>query len=247
LIESLSADAEKEFRMICPEMNKPTSWNRRALAGTWHVTLKVDGVRAIWHDNYGWISRAGKPLYHIPPYQGGPRDCELYVGSFRDTIRATRTKFKKTDTPTILHEHLFGLDILDERLNAGAMRNPSVDDVFAKLSAAQASGFEGIVLRQGDRWIKVKPHETHDVPITGFVEGRGKHAGRLGIITTPLGNVGSGFLDEERIELWAEAHAGTLVGQVVEISFMERTTTGKFRHPVFVRMRPDKVHGQNGR
>ena len=233
--------------MSCPEINKPTSWNRRALAGTWHVTLKVDGVRAIWHDEYGWISRAGKPLYNIPPYQGGPLDCELYVGSFRDTIIATRTKFRKTDTPAILHEHLFGLDILDGRLNAGALRNPSVDDIFAKLCSAQASGFEGIVLRQEDRWIKVKPHETLDVPITGFSEGRGKHAGRLGIITTTLGDIGSGFSDEERVALWAEANAGTLIGQVVEVSAMGLSAAGKFRHPVFVRMRPDKLHGQNRR
>ncbi|MGM5028332.1 hypothetical protein AB8B02_19080 [Tardiphaga sp. 862_B3_N4_1] len=233
--------------MICPDINKPISWNRRALAGTWHVTLKVDGVRAIWHDEFGWISRAGKPLYNIPPYQGGPRDCELYVGSFRDTIRATRTKFRKTDTPTILREHLFGLDILDGRLNAGALIDPSAEDIFATLSSAQASGFEGVVLRQGVRWIKVKPHETLDVPITGFSEGRGKHAGRLGIIATALGDVGSGFSDEERVALWAEANAGTLIGQVVEVSAMELSAAGKFRHPVFVRMRPDKLHGKSRR
>lgn len=232
--------------MNCPKINKPISWNRRALVGTWHVTLKVDGVRAIWHDKYGWISRAGKCLYNIPRYQGGPRDCELYVGSFRDTIKATRTKLRKADTPTIVPEHLYGLDILDGRLNAGALSNPSVDDVFAKLSIAQASGFEGIVLRQGDRWIKVKPHETLDVPITGFREGRGKHARRLGIITTALGDVGSGFSDEERIALWAEANAGTLIGQMVEVSAMELSAAGKFRHPVFVRTRPDKLHGENG-
>ncbi|WP_441280815.1 hypothetical protein [Tardiphaga sp. 862_B3_N1_1] len=217
------------------------------MIGTWQVTFKVDGVRAIWHDQHGWISRADKPLYNIPPYQGGPRDCELYVGSFRNTIRATRTKFRRTDTPIILHEHLFGLDILDRRLNAGALTDPSVDDIFARLSSAQASGFEGIVLRQGDRWIKVKPHETLDVPITGFSEGGGKHAGRLGVITTALGDVGSGFSDEERVALWAEANAGTLIGQVVEVSAMELSAAGKFRHPVFVRMRPDKLHAKSKR
>lgn len=102
-------------------------------------------------------------------------------------------------------------------------------------------GFEGLVLRQGNRWIKVKPFETHDVPITGFVEGRGQHSGMLGIVTTALGNVGSGFSEVERIALWADAQAGMLIGQIIEVSYMEFTSTGKFRHPTFIRMRPDKL------
>jgi ATP-dependent DNA ligase len=226
--------------MIDFAINKPLSWNSKALAGDWLVTLKIDGVRAIWHDELGWQSRAGKLLHNIPRYQGGPRDCELYVGSFRDTIRATRTKYMKPDTPAIVREHLFGLDQLDPRLQFGSLLSPDADDILRQLRHARALGFEGLVLRQGDHWIKVKPSENHDVPITGFIEGRGKHAGRLGIVHTSLGNVGSGFSDEERIQLWADAQAGTLIGQIIEIRFMERTSAGKFRHPTFIRARPDK-------
>jgi hypothetical protein len=227
--------------MIDLEINKPSSWNGQALTGEWLVTLKVDGVRAIHHAGQGWLSRANKPLYNLPPYQGGPRDCEIYLGSFRNTIIATRTRLPKSDTPIILREHLYGLDQLDARLHFGTLIDPSADDIRLQLDRAQALGFEGLVLRQGDRWLKVKASETHDEAITGFVEGRGKHAGRLGIINTELGNVSSGFSDEERVELWAEAQAGTLIGQTVEVSFMEYSAVGKFRHPVFVRMRPDKI------
>ena len=98
-----------------------------------------------------------------------------------------------------------------------------------------------MVLRQGDRWIKVKPEETHDVTITGFGEGTGKHLGRLGYVTTAKGAVGTGFTDTEREFLWAESKAQRLVGQVIEVSCMQFTPDGQFRHPFFVRMRPDKL------
>lgn len=225
-------------------INKPLSWNGKALTGDWLVTLKIDGVRAIWHDEHGWQSRAGKLLHNIPRYQGGSRDCEIYVGSFRDTIRATRTKRLKPDTPAIVREHLFGLDPLDPRLKVGYLNDPGVSDILDQLSRAKSLGCEGVVLRQGDRWIKVKPEETHDAAISGFSEGRGKHAGRLGFVATALGNVGSGFSDEERVELWAEAQAGTLIGQVLEVGFMEFSAAAKFRHPRFIRMRPDKAVNQ---
>jgi len=221
-------------------INKPSTWDGRALSGEWLVSLKVDGVRAIWHDELGWQSRAGKPLYNIPRWNGGPRDCELYVHSFRDTIIAARTRLPKGNTPSIHPDHLYGLDQLDPRLQFGTLTDPTDDDIRLRLHRARTRGFEGLVLRQSDRWIKVKPHETIDVPITGFIEGRGKHAGRLGIVTTPLGNVGAGFSDEERAQLWAEARVTTLIGQIIEVSCMEFTSTGKFRHPTFIRMRPDK-------
>lgn len=108
------------------------------------------------------------------------------------------------------------------------------------LGRANALDYEGIVLRQGDQWIKVKPTETHDVLITSVSEGTGKHRGRLGFVTTARGAVGAGFTDSEREVLWAEANAGRLIGQVIEVTCMQLTDYGNFRHPVFIRMRPDK-------
>jgi hypothetical protein len=34
-------------QVIDHQINKPSSWNGKALTGEWQVTLKVDGVRAI--------------------------------------------------------------------------------------------------------------------------------------------------------------------------------------------------------
>src|ERR1700733_6303270 len=171
--------------MKTSQINKPRTWNGNKLAGDWLVTVKIDGVRAIWHDERGWLSRANKPLYNIPPWrQGHPRDCEVFVGSFRDTIRATRTKLVTGDTLSVLPEHMYGLDPLDPRLRWGSLCNPTPDDILAQLQRANDLGHEGLVLRQGSHWIKIKPAETHDVAITGYVEGKGKHLGRLGYVTT---------------------------------------------------------------
>jgi hypothetical protein len=223
------------------EINRPRAWNGKQLTGDWLVTLKVDGVRAIFQ-NGGWLSRAGMPLLNIPMWRPGrPHDCEVFVGSFRDTIRATRTKHLKGDTPAILPEHMFGLELLDPRLHWGSLSNPTPEIILAELRRANRLGQEGLVLRQADCWIKIKPEETHDVAITGFVEGRSRHLGRLGYVTTFMGNVSSGFTDTEREILWAEANAGRLVGQVIEVSCQEVTPRGQFRHPSFFRMRPDKL------
>jgi hypothetical protein len=223
-------------------INRPRSWNGKGLSGEWLVTIKIDGVRAIWHDNQGWLSRAYKPLYNIPPWQPGrPRDCEIFIGTFRDTIRATRTKFANGETPSIGPEHMYGLEPLDPRLYWGQLTNPTPDEIRAQLQHANCLGHEGLVLRQRYRWVKIKPEETHDVTITGYVEGRGKHHGRLGYVTTNKGAVGSGFTDTERETLWAEAKAERLVGQVIEVGCLQLTQDGKFRHPFFVRMRPDKL------
>ena len=223
-------------------INRPRSWNGNSLPGEWLVTVKIDGVRAIWHDELGWLSRAKKPLYNVPPWrQGCARDCEIFVGTFQDTIRATRTRLTKEDTPTIQPQHIYGLELLDARLHWGTLKNPGAADILALLQRARDLGHEGLVLRRADRWIKVKPGETYDVAITGYMEGRGKHRGRLGYVTTEWGNVGSGFTDREREILWAEARAGRLVGQVIEVNCMQFTPKGQFRHPFFVRMRPDKL------
>lgn len=228
--------------MAGANINHPRSWNGKALTGDWIVTLKVDGVRAIWHDEKGWMSRANKPLYNIPAWrEGRPRDCEVFVNNFRDTIRATRTKAARADTPPIDSQDLYGLAPLDARLHWGTITNPTPTDIRTLLDRANELGYEGVVLRNGSDWVKVKPFETFDVCVLDSSEGTGKHRGRLGFVTTPRGAVGAGFTDSEREVLWAEANAGRLVGQVIEVTCMQLTDHGNFRHPVFIRMRPDKL------
>ncbi|UYO52527.1 hypothetical protein [Rhodopseudomonas palustris] len=220
---------------------KPRPWNGRDLAGAWEITIKIDGWRAFWSGSE-WLSRAGKPIPNMPTWKSGmPTDCEVFLGSLSQTSRALKTKHLKPDTPRVAVEHLFSLAPLDARLRRGGIYNPTADDIWRLLAEVNAEGHEGLVLRQGDQWIKVKPAETMDVLVTGWGEGEGKHAGRLGYLETTHGDVGTGFSDDEREELWAEALTGTLIGQTVEVSCMQFTPDGKFRHPRFVRMRPDKI------
>lgn len=241
-------------------MIKARAWNGKDLKGDWQVTLKIDGVRALWSSE-GWLSRAGKRLYNIPPpgalLHGGKADCEVYLGNFKDTIRAVRTMTLKPDTPRITQHHLYSLDPLDDRLNGLPYRSspdvitdPKAATILEALASANRLGYEGLVLRQGETWLKVKPEETVDVLITGAIEGIGKHSGRLGALLTAKGKVGTGFSDKEREDLWARhtdfrLPGGLLpepvIGCTIEVSCMQFTPDGMFRHPRFVRMRPDKV------
>jgi ATP-dependent DNA ligase len=220
---------------------KAKAWNGKALKGNWFVTTKRDGVRAIWNGTE-WRSRADKPLYNIPAWDYDlATDVEVFVGSFRDTIRATRTKHLKADTPAIKREHLFELSCIDVRNVRDVWTDPTAEQINAELALALDEGHEGLVLRQGLKWLKVKPEDTTDLLITGAVEGEGKHVGRLGAIMTNLGEIGTGFSDDEREELWLDFNTGKLIGQTVECSYMHLTDDGKMRHARFERMRPDKV------
>lgn len=221
-------------------------WNGKDLKGDWEVTYKIDGVRALWTSE-GWMSRANKKLFNIPMPRDGRRDCEVYLGDFKKTIRAVRTKTLKADTPKVFPCDLYSLDPLDFRLKATVLKE-SLGGVRAGLIRnwllkALAKGYEGLVLRQGDKWLKVKPVETHDVLITGAIEGEGKHKRRLGALMTSKGKVGTGFSDSEREELWklCRPPLSGLIGETIEVSCMHFTPDGKFRHPRFIRMRPDKV------
>lgn len=246
-------------------MIKPTLWNGKDLKGRWHVTIKIDGVRALWDAELKqWLSRAGTPLNNCPaPYidVGTGRmypgvDCELYLGSLKDTNRAWRTIHLKPDTPRIERQHLYSLDPIDPRLDLGFVEDPAADWIVDSLKQANELGYEGLVLRQGDKAIKVKPHDNFDVLVKAAVQGTGKHSGRMGYLETHMGDVGTGFSDLERDLWWREALAFGTAGHTkdgllrfslpltpitIEVECMQLTPDGKFRHARFIRERFDKI------
>lgn len=219
----------------------------------WLVTLKVDGVQAIY--NNGVVtSRSGKPLYNLPPTMPDGT-YEVFLGSWDATVSACRTKNQGVPIPP---DALYQLEPeIDRRLKFGYL-NDTVDSLLAK---ACEQGYEGLVLRgpAGER-LKVKPVETYDVPVTGLVEGKGKHTGRMGALMTPMGKVGTGFTDEDREWFWAMRHLFTETHYqsggigleaflspgapyektIIEVECMGFTPAGKFRHPRFLRRRFDK-------
>ena len=215
---------------------KAKNWDGKDLKGPWEVTIKIDGVRALW-DGEKYVSRNGKPLYNLPArWKGDPFDCEVYCGSFKETIEKTRAATK--DRP-IKPSEMFSLDPLDKRLHSGVLLDPTSVEIRQRMEEVVAAGYEGLVLRQGSTWLKVKPTETYDVPVTGIIEGTGKHKGRMGALMTPMGKVGTGFSDLERLAWWGTTSQNT-IGKIIEVECMKLTPDGKFRHPRFVRIRPDK-------
>jgi DNA ligase-1 len=212
-------------------VNKPKLYKGGNLKGAWIITRKIDGVRALYTNN-AWMSRNGKPLYNLDHISTDLTDIEVFCGSWEKTISKVRT----FDENYVLQEEAFSLDPLDERLILGTLVDPTEHDIDKLLESAVSRGDEGLVLRQGNKWLKVKKVETYDIAVTGIVEGKGKYVGMLGAIETEKGNVGTGLTDDQRVTMFTN----DLIGTTIEVECMELTKDGMFRHPRFVRMRFDK-------
>lgn len=108
--------------------------------------------------------------------------------------------------------------------------------------------------KRSQDWLKMKPEDTADGKIVGFVEARATvPIPALGVkIGDPLGRVGSVIVKLEdgtearphgiAHELGAEmlANPSKYLGEWCEFAFMERDTQGGYRHPVFRRIRDPK-------
>jgi len=212
-------------------MIKAKYWDGETLTGTWDVTIKLDGVRCLIRGG-GAYSRAGILLPGIPRgFKDG--DYEFFFGSFLETISLARTH---QVSGVIGQEHFYSLLPLDERLYVGQLLDPGPEAIQEALKAALSQKHEGLILRQGDKWLKIKPNRTYDVSVTGLIEGAGQFAGKLGAFVTEMGRVGSGFTVQQRQEFYDES----FIGRVVEVECMQTTENNKFRHARFKRLRPDK-------
>lgn len=196
------------------------------------ITIKVDGVRGHFKDGV-WKSRAGKPLYNLPTnVEEGI--YEIFLGNWEESLSACRTKVGKL----IDENHLYKLyPDVDKRLVISSnVSNVTKEDIDQHLKKVLGNGYEGLVIRCECVFYKVKPTYTLDVKVTGWLEGKGKHAGRMGALLTPLGKVGTGFTDQQRERYTKDF----VVGNIIEVDCMELTPKGQFRHPRFIRLRLDK-------
>lgn len=147
----------------------------------------------------------------------------------------------------------------------------SEDEVFTLYNACRDAGLEGVIVKdptafyvkkRSISWMKIKAEETIDLPVIGAFEGMGKYAGSLGgLIVSHKGvsvNVGSGFSDDQRHEYWqamkedqihverGERSKCQLIDCPIEVQYQEIMPSGSLRHPVFVRLRRDKMMGMVG-
>jgi len=117
---------------------------------------------------------------------------------------------------------------------------------------AEDEGYEGIIAKdllseykfnkRSSAWRKSKnTFETVDVVVSGFVEGEGRHDGRLGKVLvetadgTAVGGVGTGFTDAEREEIWNNKDDWR--GSVIEVT--AEAFDESLRFPAYERRRDD--------
>lgn len=112
-----------------------------------------------------------------------------------------------------------------------------------------AAGYEGAILRKtagivqnkrGKLLLKVKTFEDCEAVITGAVEGTGKYKGMLGALQCELQSgkkfeIGSGFTDKQRAEIWQERDA--VIGMYASLKLFEYTNDGIPRFPIFKAIR----------
>lgn len=221
------------------------AWRGDDLRGEWQALRKLDGVRAlVVHDKprglHRWrvLSRHGKPLYNLTHLVSYFTDAEVWLGSFKATIQAVRTQAPVR----VPRSAIYQLNPPDRRLSLGTVQNPTAAHIRHLLRKFKRAGEDGLVLRQGERWLKVKHEATYDVKVTGVQPGKGRHRGRMGALLTPRGKVGTGFSDDDR-ELQSapyEKKGSFYVGKTIEVACAALTADGKFRHARFVRVREDK-------
>lgn len=139
-----------------------------------------------------------------------------------------------------------------------------LDSMVGKLQMQQFNrkaideGYEGIMFKDPDAvyeckrstsWLKQKPFIEVSLTVVDVEEGTGKNAGKMGAIVCEgeddgkkiIVNVGSGFSDDDRAEIWQDKEA--VIGQVVEIRADAATRSQdsedvwSLRFPRFLRFR----------
>lgn len=120
------------------------------------------------------------------------------------------------------------------------------------LDEAVKNDWEGLMLNKDATYkckrtsdlIKIKKFYSMDLPIVDVVEGTGKYHGMLGAFVLQYKdgtvNVGSGFNDEQRKELWEKRRE--LINRVVEVKYKEITKDKNsgiesLQFPIFIQIR----------
>lgn len=239
---------------------KASTWNGKDLKGVWQFNWKIDGVRVLWNEDHKQaVSRDNKPfdgltismntiaLIKLKKYG----DCEFFRKDWNTSVSIARN-VKEAHGRTVFASELFPLKEADPRLVIDSFEDPTAKDIELYLRRALDMGYEGLILRQGNKWLRVKPKLTADVRVLDVIEGTGKHKGRMGALVTTMGKVGTGFTDELRATVWRNhqmdlAHMTRpfyrdipCINSLIEIEFTELTKNGLPRFPRFKRVRTDK-------
>lgn len=140
----------------------------------------------------------------------------------------------------------------------------NLDQARAKFEEYFKNGYEGIILKdttavwenkRSKSLIKFKGELECDLKVTGWEEGTGKNVGRLGALVCESAdglikvNVGSGFNDDDRNTIKAEA----VIGKIVAVKYNARIknkaegSTESLFLPIFLEIREDKTQADSSK
>lgn len=228
------------------ELTDGTAWKKATyyedgdLKGEWLITIKIDGVRAIRNKNGEVVSRNSKPLYHLDNFQFN--DAEIYYKDWDHSVSLVRTQ-GETEVK-ITQDMIYNLDPIDERLVLGTYSDPTEEQILSLMNQVINQGYEGLVMRQDNKWLKVVPVKYADIRITDITEGKGKCKGTCGSIITNYGKVGSFEKQPNKSDFEFRQkllrNKDFYIGKIIQVGFREKTKDGKLRFPKFIRLRLDK-------
>ena len=128
---------------------------------------------------------------------------------------------------------------------------PTYDSIKAMHDDYVSEGYEGAMIKlpskpykfgRGPEVMKLKAFHDVDLRIEDLLEGSGKHTGKLGAVKVTYDGVsvqvGSGFSDEVREQMWKDKKL--FVGRMIEVRYQEVTPDGSMRFPTFVCFRNDR-------
>ena len=127
----------------------------------------------------------------------------------------------------------------------------SYDEIMKLHNAFVKNGYEGAMVKTIDSpyrfgrsydIMKVKKFHDADLLIESIEEGTGRLSGCMGAVMVDYSgvkvNVGSGFSDEERMQIWNDKDS--FIGRMIEVRYQEVTPDGSLRFPTFVCFRNDR-------
>lgn len=228
---------------------KRANWDGNDITVSGVLSYKLDGICCIIDRKLGkCISRNGNELLHTDAIYNTYKYTnvlagEIFYNDFKTTISSVKThgnyqisvnQFYPHTPATNVDSRLFIREVSDEEILYSDVIQSTLEDSIQ-------TGYEGLVFQSYlGNIIKIKKSDTYDVLIEDIIEGEGRNKGKLGAFVTNRGNVGTGLTDSERIEYFTK----DLIGSVIEVTCMEVTKNGKFRHSRFIRLRTDKLPNQ---
>lgn len=128
---------------------------------------------------------------------------------------------------------------------------PNYNEIKAMHDSFVSEGYEGAMIKlasrpykfgRGPEVMKLKAFHDVDLRIKGLMEGTGKFSGMLGAVKVVYEGVevqvGSGFSDEVRTQMWNDQTS--FLGRMIEVRYQEVTPDGSLRFPTFVCFRNDR-------